>query len=469
MKETYLIKNIYDNHNLLVDKEIYLNGWIKNCRFQKKIFFININDGSFVKDLQIVLKNNDNINLNIIKENLQIGVAICVKGILIKTKKTEQPFELLSSQIFFFNKNLLSYPIQPKKHSNSFLRKIAHLRLRTRLFGVIFRIRNTVTCAINNFFQNEDFIQVHTPIITTSDGEGAGELFKVTTLDFKKIPTNENKKINFKEDFFGKATFLTVTGQLEAEAFAMAFSKVYTFGPTFRAENSHTIRHISEFWMIEPEMAFFNLQDNIIIAQKMIQNVIKFCLEKNKTDFEFLDQNIESNLIKRLKYISDLEKFPQITYENAIDILKKNQINFEIKPFYGMDLYTEHEKFLTDVFFKKPVFIINWPKEIKAFYMRNNDDNKTVAAMDLLVPKIGELIGGSQREERIEILEEKMKIFNISKDELEWYLDLRRFGSCVHSGFGLGFERFLLFLTGLENIRDVIAFPRISKSISLKK
>ncbi|KAB8121716.1 MAG: asparaginyl-tRNA synthetase [Candidatus Phytoplasma cynodontis] len=468
MKKFYSIKNINDNYNDLIEnsKKICVNGWIKNCRFQKKIFFININDGSFIDDLQVVLKERENIKLNSIKEYLQIGAAISIKGFLVRTKKKKQPFELLFSEINFFNKNLDSYPIQPKKHSNIFLRQLPHLRMRTKLFGAIFRIRNIATCAINNFFQKEGFIQVHTPIITTSDGEGAGELFKVTTFDFEKIPINTNKKIDFKKDFFEKPTFLTVTGQLEAEAFAMAFSKVYTFGPTFRAENSNTVKHISEFWMIEPEMAFFDLQDNILIAQNMIKYVIQFCLNKNRLDFEFLEKTLGNDLINRLEYISSLKEFPQIKYIDAINILKNSQVKFEIDPCYGKDLSSEHEKFLTDVFFKKPIFVIDWPKEIKAFYMKNNDDNKTVAAMDLLVPKIGELIGGSQREEKLEILEEKIKIFNIDKEELEWYLDLRRFGSCIHSGFGLGFERFLLFLTGLENIRDVIAFPRSSKNIS---
>ncbi|WCA22284.1 asparagine--tRNA ligase [Candidatus Phytoplasma oryzae] len=464
MKKIYSIKNIYDNYNNLIkiNQEIYIRGWIRNCRFQKKMFFININDGSFIEDLQIVCKEINNINLSNIKEHLQIGASILVKGFLVKLHQNKQLFELLSSEINFFSKTDSSYPIQPKKHSNVFLRQIPHLRLRTKLFGAIFRIRNTVTCAINDFFQKEGFIQAHTPIITTSDGEGAGELFKVTTLDLNSKPLDKNKKVNFKEDFFGKPTFLTVTGQLEAEAFALAFSKVYTFGPTFRAENSHTVKHISEFWMIEPEIAFYDLQDIILLSQKMIKNVIKFCLKKNRLDFEFLELQVEKGLIKRLESISNLKNFPQIKYFDAINILKESKLKFEIEPLYGRDLSTEHEKFLTDIFFKKPVFITDWPKEIKAFYMKNNSDNKTVAAMDLLVPKIGELIGGSQREERLDVLKNKMKIFNIDRKELEWYLDLRRFGSCTHSGFGIGFERFLLFLTGLENIRDVIAFPRSS-------
>jgi asparaginyl-tRNA synthetase len=462
----YSVKNIYKKYKLLINQKIFVNGWIRNCRFQKELFFIDLNDGTFLEDLQIVLKNNEIINLNDIKENLQIGSAISIEGNLVLNQNLKKPFELLCSKIVFLSQNYELYPIQPKKHSRSFLRKISHLRLRTKLFGVIFRIRNIVTYAINDFFQKEGFLQVHTPIITTSDGEGAGELFKVTTFDFKKISLNENQEIDFRKDFFGKPTFLTVTGQLEAEAFAMAFSKVYTFGPTFRAETSNTLRHISEFWMIEPEMAFYNLEDNMLLAQNLIKRVIKFCLEKSREDFEFLDENIQNNLIEKLKYISELDEFPKIKYKKAIQILLENQNKFEISPCYGNDLSTEHEKFLTDVVFKKPVFIIDWPKEIKAFYMKNNSDNQTVAAMDLLVPQVGELIGGSQREDKLEVLEKKIEDFNISREELEWYLDLRRFGSCIHSGFGLGLERFLLFLTGLENIRDVIAFPRSYKKAS---
>jgi asparaginyl-tRNA synthetase len=460
------VKNIYTDYTLYLNKKITINGWIKNSRFQKKFVFIDLNDGTFVEDLQIVLKESEGIDLNMTQDSLQIGTSLKAEGVLIATPKAKKPFELLASQIHILGKSSSEYPIQPKKHSKEFLRTVAHLRLRTHLFGVVFRIRNTVSCAIHNFFQQEGFINVHTPILTGNDGEGVGQLFQVTTLNLNKVPLNTNKQIDYKKDFFGKPAFLTVTGQLEAEAFATAFSKVYTFSPTFRAENSHTQRHISEFWMVEPEMAFYDLEQNIELVQKMLKRVISYSLEKNKKDFEFLNQNVEKGLIERLTEISTLDKFPQIKYEEAINLLLKSEVKFKKKPLYGEDLSTEHEKYLTDVIFKKPVFVIDWPKEIKAFYMKNNPDNKTVAAMDLLVPKIGELIGGSQREENLEALQKKIKYFNISQQDLEWYLDLRRFGSCVHSGFGLGFERLMLYLTGLDNVRDVIAFPRIPNNIS---
>lgn len=462
----YSVKDIYTDYALYLNKKITINGWIKNSRFQKKFVFIDVNDGTFVDDLQIVLKESEGIDLNKIKDSLTIGTAVKAEGVLVATPQAKKPFELLVSQIHILGNSSYDYPIQPKKHSKEFLRTVAHLRLRTNLFGVVFRLRNTVSMAIHHFFQQEGFINVHTPILTGSDGEGAGQLFQVTTLDLNKTPLNANKQIDYKQDFFGQPAYLTVTGQLEAEAFATAFSKVYTFSPTFRAENSHTQRHMSEFWMVEPEMAFYDLGKNIAMAQKMLQSVISYSLEKSQKDFEFLDQNVENGLIQRLTTIATLEKFPQITYEETINLLLKSKVNFEQKPFYGSDLATEHEKYLTDTVFKAPVFVINWPKEIKAFYMKNNPDNKTVAAMDLLVPKVGELIGGSQREENLEVLEAKIKAFNISQQDLEWYLDLRRFGTCVHSGFGLGFERLMLYLTGLDNVRDVIAFPRVPNNIS---
>ncbi|MDO8168056.1 asparagine--tRNA ligase [Candidatus Phytoplasma melaleucae] len=460
------IKTIHTCYQLYLQKRISINGWIKNCRFQKNFFFIDLNDGTFVENLQVICKENVNTNFSQIKADLKIGASLKIEGDFVKTLNKKTPFELVVSKITVLGKSSLQYPIQPKKHSKSFLRKVAHLRLRTNLFGVIFRIRNTVTCAIHDFFQKEGFINIHTPILTANDGEGTGALFQVTTLNLDQIAKNKNEKINYKQDFFGKPTFLTVTGQLEAEAFATAFNKVYTFSPTFRAEKSNTQRHISEFWMIEPEMAFCDLKQNIKLAQKMIKYIIHFCLKSNFKDFEFLDNNITTGLIKRLESVVDLKEFPQIKYREAIDILTKNQNSFKQKPFYGDDLSTEHEKYLTDVIFKKPVFVIDWPKKIKAFYMKNNPDNETVAAMDLLVPGIGELIGGSQREDQLEVLKNKIQEFKIPLNNLEWYLDLRRFGSCVHSGFGLGLERLLLYLTGLENIRDVIAFPRNYRDIS---
>ncbi|PQP79639.1 asparagine--tRNA ligase [Candidatus Phytoplasma phoenicium] len=457
------IKDFYENSVSYDNEQIFVQGWIRNYRFQKKIFFINLNDGTYLKDLQIVCKENITVDFNNIKEKLQIGASIYVKGHFIMTSKADQPFELLASKIVVLGTSSHKYPIQPKKHSRAFLRQLTHLRTRTKLFGAIFRIRSSVCQIIHNFFHQEGFFYIQTPIITSGDCEGAGELFQVTTLDLNQIPLDENLHVDYQNDFFGKKTFLTVSGQLEAEALALSLNKVYTFGPTFRAEKSHTSRHISEFWMIEPEMAFYNLQQNMELAQKMLQNVIQKCLEQNTQDLEFLQQHIEPGLIERLKNVAYLKTFPQITYYEALEILLKSNVKFENKLFYGVDFASEHEKFLTEVYFKKPVFIINWPIRIKAFYMKNNSDNKTVAAMDLLVPKVGELIGGSQREENLDVLITKMKDFNINIEELEWYLDLRRFGSCVHSGFGIGLERLLIYMTGIDNIRDVISFPRVNK------
>ncbi|QTX03283.1 asparaginyl-tRNA synthetase [Candidatus Phytoplasma luffae] len=459
----FSVKTLYKNYESYINKKIYIKGWVKHLRFQKKIFFLDLNDGTYLEGLQVVYKNIGDPSFDEIKDKLQVGVSLHLEGELVVNPKASQPFELLANKIILLGKNHIPYPIQSKKHSKTFLRQFPHLRTRTNIFGAVFRIRNTASCGIHEFFQKEGFIWVHTPIITVSDGEGAGELFQVTTLNLNQIPLDQNKKVDYTQDFFKKPTFLTVTGQLEGEALALSFKKIYTFGPTFRAENSNTTKHISEFWMIEPEIAFCDLQENIKIAQKMIQYVINFCLERNKEDFIFLENNVEPNLIQRLQKVVELEVFKQITYKEAIQILINSKIVFENKPYYGADLSKEHEKFLTNLF-QEPIFIIDWPINIKAFYMKNNDDNETVAAMDLLVPQIGELIGGSQREDDLQILKNKMNQFNISTKELEWYLDLRRFGSCIHSGFGMGFERLLIFLTGLDNIRDVIAFPRTPKN-----
>ncbi|TVY12454.1 asparagine--tRNA ligase [Candidatus Phytoplasma pini] len=460
-KRVKSIKELYDKYVIYLNQSILIEGWLKNRRCQKKMVFLDLNDGTSLDDLQIVYRIDDFNNIvNEIKNNLQIGISLQIKGYLVKSKTEEQKIEILAKEIIILGKNYSDYPIQTKKHSKAFLRQNAHLRLRTKLFGAIFRIRSTVYYAVNDFFRKEAFFNIATPIITTSDGEGAGELFKVTSFDLEKIPFDQNKKVDYKKDFFGQKTFLTVTGQLEAEAFATSLRKVYTFGPVFRAENSNTPRHISEFWMIEVEEAFCDLQKIINLAQKLLQQIIKYCLKNNIEDFLFLEKNGEFNLISRLEKIAFLEKIKQIDYKEAIKILINNQDLFENKPFFGSDLFNEHEKFLTEIYFQEPIFIINWPRNIKAFYMKDNSDHQTVAAMDLLVPKVGELIGGSQREEKLEVLINKMKEFNIAYEELEWYLDLRRFGSCIHSGFGVGFERLLIFLTGLDNVKDVIAFPR---------
>ncbi|CAM11361.1 Asparaginyl-tRNA synthetase [Candidatus Phytoplasma australiense] len=451
------IKNIFEKADFYLGKKIIVNGWIRNCRFQKKLIFIELNDGTFLENFQIVYKN---VDLEKIKDILQIGTSLKVEGFLKKNEKQEKNLEILAQNITLLGSSDFSYPIQPKKHSKSFLRTIPHLRTRTKLFGAVFRIRSTAFFALHHFFHKKGFFHINTPIITPNDGEGAGELFQLTSLNLERLSQEKPSTINYQKDFFGKKVFLTVTGQLEAEAMALALNKVYTFGPTFRAEKSNTPRHAAEFWMLEPEMAFCDLKQNLKVAQEMLQEVVVQCLQENQKDIEFLDQTVRNGLLQELKNVVQEKEFLVITYQKAIEILASSGVAFENKVFYGSDLATEHEKFLTEKHFQKPVFIIDWPKEIKAFYMKNNPDQKTVAAMDLLIPRVGELIGGSQREENLAVLIEKMQQMKIPQKEFEWYLDLRRFGSCIHSGFGLGFERLLLFLTGLDNIRDVIAFPR---------
>ncbi|MBS2126263.1 asparagine--tRNA ligase ['Fragaria x ananassa' phyllody phytoplasma] len=461
------IKNIFHKPNSFLQKKIIINGWIRNCRYQKNLVFIELNDGTFLENLQIVCKKevlelNDALQINFekLKEILQIGASLKIEGFLKESKNNQNFFEVLAQNIILLGSSDFSYPIQPKKHSNSFLRKVAHLRVRTKLFGAVFRIRSTAFLALHRFFDKKGFLHVNTPIITINDGEGAGELFQLTSFNSENLLKDEKSKVDYHQDFFDKKVFLTVTGQLEAEAMALALNKVYTFGPTFRAEKSNTPRHAAEFWMLEPEMAFYDLPQTLTIVQEMIKEVITECLLKSKEDIVFLDQNVRQGLVAELTNIAQEKKFLVVKYQEAIEILQKSDINFENKISYGVDLATEHEKYLTEKYFKKPVFIIDWPKEIKAFYMKNNPDQKTVAAMDLLMPRVGELVGGSQREENLLILISKMEQMKVSQKDLQWYLDLRRFGSCIHSGFGLGFERFLLLLTGLDNIRDVIAFPR---------
>ncbi|CCP88149.1 Asparaginyl-tRNA synthetase [Candidatus Phytoplasma solani] len=436
------IKNIFQKSDSFYQKKIVVNGWIRNCRFQKKLIFIEINDGTFLENLQIVCKEEilQNLDLENLKEILQIGASLRIEGILKENQTIFQLFEVLAHNVILLGSSNSSYPIQPKKHSNAFLRTVTHLRARTKLFGAVFRIRSTAFLALHNFFYQKGFFHVSTPIITANDGEGAGELFQLTSLNLENLP-KETSQLDYQKDFFGKKVFLTVTGQLEAEAMALALNKVYTFGPVFRAEKSNTPRHAAEFWMLESEMAFCDLKQNIKIVQEMLQTVIAKCLEENRKDIEFLDQTVRKGLVQELTNIFQEKEFLVIKYQEVVEILNKSGIEFENKIFYGSDLATEHEKFLTEQHFKKPVFVIDWPKEIKAFYMKNNSDQKTVAAMDLLVPRVGELIGGSQREENLLVLIEKMKQMNIPQKDLEWYLDLRRFGGCIHSGFGLGFER----------------------------
>ena len=456
------VKKIYRDQQKHVGKELILNGWVRNHRAQKEFGFINFHDGTFFESLQVVYEEK---SIDQFKEvqKIRVGSSILVKGELILTPNAKQPFEIKATHIELLGDAPEDYPIQPKRHSREFLREVAHLRPRTNLFHAVFRLRSVAAFAIHEFFQSRNFTYVHTPIITANDGEGAGQMFNVTTLDLNNIPRTEEKDIDYKKDFFGKRTNLTVTGQLEAEAYALAFRDVYTFGPTFRAENSNTQRHASEFWMIEPEMAFADLEDNMNVAEDMVKYIIKYVFDKLPEEMAFFDKFVEPGLIERLQNVLD-KPFAKVTHKDAIDILLKSGVKFENTPKQGQDINTEHEKYLTEKHFKSPVFVIDWPKDIKAFYMRLNEDQKTVAAMDLLVPGSGELIGGSQREERIDFLTKRMSELHIEEKDFDWYLDLRRFGGCVHSGYGMGFERLVMYLSGVENIRDVIPFPRTPKN-----
>jgi asparaginyl-tRNA synthetase len=456
------VKKIYRKTEDQLGKELILQGWVRNNRAQKEFGFINFHDGTFFETLQVVYEESKLANFKDIQK-IRVGSAILVKGELILTPDAKQPFEVKANTIELLGDSPEDYPIQPKRHSREFLREVAHLRPRTNLFHAVFRLRSVAAMAIHEFFQSKGFIYTHTPIITGNDGEGAGQMFSVTTLPLDKMPLNDDKTIDFKKDFFGKRTNLTVTGQLEAETFALAFRDVYTFGPTFRAENSNTQRHASEFWMIEPEMAFADLNQNMKVAEDMVKFIIKYVFEKCPEEMVFFDKFVEPGLTDRLLKVL-VSPFARVTHKEAIDILLNSGVKFENTPKHGEDINTEHEKFLTDRYFQSPVFVTDWPKDIKAFYMRLNDDQQTVAAMDLLVPGSGELIGGSQREERLDFLLKRMDQMGVPKEDLDWYIDLRRYGGCVHSGFGMGFERLIMYLTGVENIRDVIPFPRTPKN-----
>lgn len=459
--KTLSLKELFRNVNTYENQEVLLKGWVRNNRAQKEFGFLSFSDGSFFEQLQIVYE----ANLDNFKDiqKIRVGSSVFVQGIVVLTPNAKQHFEVKATKISLHGDSPENYPIQPKRHSREFLREVAHLRPRTNLFQAVFRLRSVAAFAIHSFFQEKGYVYAHTPIITGNDGEGAGDMFNITTLPLNKIPMNQDKQVDYKKDFFGKPTYLTVTGQLEGEAFAMAFGKIYTFGPTFRAENSNTQRHASEFWMIEPEMAFADLEDNMQIAEEMVKYIVKYVYDKLPEEMEFFNKFVEPGLHDKLKNILDSD-FARITHHEAITILKESKQKFENIPEYGQDLATEHERYLTEKHFNKPVFVTSWPKEIKAFYMRLNDDNKTVAAMDLLVPGSGELIGGSQREERLDLLLKRMEEMNVPQEDLDWYIDLRRFGGCIHSGFGLGFERLLMYLSGVENIRDVIPFPRTPKN-----
>ncbi len=452
------IRELYNIYADLDGKEISVNGWVRNLRDSKVFGFIELNDGSFFKPVQVVFEEEKISNFSKICK-LNIGAAVRVKGTLVVTPDAKQPFEIKATSVEVEGESTPDYPLQPKRHSFEFLRTIPHLRARTNTFSAVFRVRSLIAYAIHKFFNERGFVYVHTPIITGSDCEGAGEMFRVTTMDLNEIPKTADGKVDYTEDFFKKETSLTVSGQLEGETFAMAFGDIYTFGPTFRAENSNTARHAAEFWMIEPEIAFADLQDDMNLAEDMLKFVIGYVLENAPEEMEFFNKFMDKGLLERLNGILNSD-FGHVTYTEAIEILEKSGKKFEYPVKWGMDLQTEHERYLTEEVYKKPLFVTDYPKEIKAFYMRLNDDGKTVAAMDCLVPGIGEIIGGSQREERMDILEARMDELGLDKADYAHYLDLRRYGGTKHAGFGLGFERAVMYLTGISNIRDVLPYPR---------
>jgi len=456
-----VIRELYKDIKKHENETITIEGWVRTVRDSKTFGFLEINDGSFFKNVQIVFNNDLNNFIDICK--LTISSSITVKGKLILTENAKQPFEIKAEKIDIQNLSDSSYPLQKKRHSFEYLRTISHLRPRTNTFSAVFRVRSVLSYAIHKFFQEKDFVYVHTPIITSSDAEGAGEMFNVNTLDLNNLPKTENGKTDFSKDFFGKPAHLTVSGQLNGETFATAFRSIYTFGPTFRSENSNTVKHASEFWMIEPEICFADLNDNMDLAEEMVKYIFSYVLENCPEEMEFFNNFIDKGLLDRLNNVINSE-FGRITYTEAIKELEKANDKFEYKVSWGTDLQTEHERYICEELYKKPVFVTDYPAEIKAFYMKQNDDKKTVAACDLLAPGIGEIIGGSQREDDLEILTNKLKDMGINEEEYWWYLDLRKYGSVVHSGFGLGFERALMYLTGMQNIRDVIPFPRTPKN-----
>ncbi len=458
------IKELFKNRDQYIGKEIEVAGWIRSIRDSKTFGFIVLSDGTYFETLQIVYADKlDNFN-EICK--LNVGAAVIVKGKLVATPDAKQPFEIQADEVYIEGQSTPDYPLQKKKHSLEYLRTITHLRPRTNTFQAVFRVRSLVAFAIHKFFNERGFVYVHTPLITGSDCEGAGEMFQVTTLDLANVPKNDDGSVDFGQDFFNKPTNLTVSGQLNGETYAMAFKNIYTFGPTFRAENSNTTRHAAEFWMIEPEMAFADLQDNMAIAEDMIKYIIKYVMDEAPEEMEFFNKFIDKGLKERLENVVNSD-FGRITYTEAVEILEKHNDKFDYKVSWGCDLQTEHERYLTEQIFKKPVFVTDYPKEIKAFYMKMNEDNKTVAAMDCLVPGIGEIIGGSQREDDYDKLVKRMEELGLNRDDYEFYLDLRKYGSARHSGFGLGFERCVMYVTGMANIRDVIPFPRTVNNCDL--
>lgn len=459
--KTVDIKELYRNSEAYIGKKIKVAGWIRTLRASNAFGFIELNDGTFFKNLQVIFEQ----DLENFKEisKLHISSSLIVEGTLVATPEAKQPFEVKAESVVVEGFSSPDYPLQKKRHTLEYLRTIAHLRARSNTFSAAFRVRSLAAHAIHCFFQERGFVYTHTPIVTGSDAEGAGEMFRVSTLDLGNPPRTEDGKIDYSEDFFGKETNLTVSGQLEAETFALAFQKVYTFGPTFRAENSNTARHAAEFWMIEPEIAFAELKDDMKLAEDMLKYVIKYVMDKAPEEMEFFNSFIDKTLLERLHHVVSSE-FAHVTYTEAVDLLKKSGKAFDYPVEWGTDLQTEHERFLTEEIFKKPVFVTDYPKEIKAFYMRLNDDGKTVAAMDCLVPGVGEIIGGSQREERLDVLEKRLEELGLNKEDYWWYLELRKYGGTKHAGFGLGFERLIMYITGISNIRDVIPFPRTPKT-----
>lgn len=459
------IREFYRKREDYIGKTITAGGWVRSNRDSKSFGFIVISDGTFFETLQVVYSAEKLSNFAELTK-LNVGSAIIVKGQLVATPNAKQPFEIQAEEILVEGASSSDYPLQKKRHSMEYLRTISHLRPRTNTYQAVFRVRSLIAYAIHKFFQERDFVYVHTPLITGSDAEGAGEMFQVTTLDLNNVPKTEDGAVDFKQDFFNKPTNLTVSGQLNGETFAQAFRNIYTFGPTFRAENSNTTRHAAEFWMIEPEIAFADLEDNMILAENMLKYVINYVLEHAPEEMNFFNQFIDKGLLDRLHHVATSD-FARVTYTEAVEVLEKNNDKFEYKVSWGTDLQTEHERYLTEEIYKKPVFVTDYPKDIKAFYMKLNDDNKTVAAMDLLVPGIGEIIGGSQREDDYDKLVNRMKELGLNEEDYGFYLDLRKYGSTRHSGFGLGFERCVMYLTGMGNIRDVIPFPRTVNNCDL--
>ncbi|MCC3869973.1 asparagine--tRNA ligase [Terrisporobacter mayombei] len=455
------IKNLYRDKEQYIDKDVKVAGWIRTSRVSKNFGFIELNDGSFFKNMQVVLDD----KLENFKEigKLPISSSILVEGKLVATEGAKQPVEIHATKVVLEGESDNSYPLQKKRHTVEYLRTIAHLRPRSNMFSAVFRVRSVAAYAVHKFFQERNFVYSHSPIITGSDCEGAGEMFRITTLDLDDVPKTEEGKIDYSEDFFGKEANLTVSGQLNAEIMALAFRNVYTFGPTFRAENSYTGRHASEFWMIEPEIAFADLEDNMELAEDMVKYIINYVLEHCPEEMEFFNAFVDKGLLERLNSIVSSD-FVRITYTKAVELLLESGVEFEYPVEWGIDLQTEHERYITENIFNAPVFVTDYPKDIKAFYMRLNEDGKTVRAMDLLVPGVGEIIGGSQREERHDVLLERIDEFELNREDYWWYLELRKFGTATHSGFGLGFERMIMYLTGVSNIRDVIPFPRTPKN-----